>query len=98
MSQLLDAPAVSEAFDEEPQILSFSSFAPHFSRPVHSEVQDRARIEFHNRCCPLCRRATVESIELRDGLVGRNGAMIPGTGTLVGFSCNACGHEWPSSE
>lgn len=98
MSQLLDAPVVSEAVDEGPQILSFSDFAPRFSRPVCSQVQDRARIEFHNQSCPLCRRATVESIELRDGQIGRNGAMIPGTGTLVGFSCNACGHEWPTGE
>jgi hypothetical protein len=33
---------------------------------------------------------------LNNGRLGRNGQMIRGTGTLVGFGCNACGHEWPA--
>ena len=40
-------------------------------------------------------RITVDAIELQDGIIGRNGARVFGTGTIVGFSCHACGHEWP---
>lgn len=94
MSQLTLV-AGPDVLEDEPRILSFLDFAPHFQRRRQSAADDRARMELRNRSCPLCRRITVESIELRDGRLGRNGASIPGTGTLVGFSCNACGHEWP---
>jgi hypothetical protein len=80
---------------EEPRIYSFRDFC---SRPATIPIStgDRARLQHRNRACPICNRVTVESIELKDGQLGRNGRMIPGTGTLVGFGCNACGHEWPA--
>ena len=80
---------------DEPRILSFQDFASQHEPRVLS-ADARARVEFRNRSCPICQRVTVESIELRNGRLGRNGRMIPGTGTLVGFSCHTCGHEWPA--
>lgn len=80
---------------DDPQILSFAAFRDsRHSEPAITPPQ-RARAELRNRCCPICNRATVEPVELRNGRLGRNGRMVPGTGTLVGFSCQACGHEWP---
>lgn len=94
MSQLACAADACHVADE-PRILSFLEFAAHLSPAGKTPVDERARAEYHNRSCAICNRATVEPIELRDGRLGRNGRMIPGTGTLVGFSCNGCGHEWP---
>jgi cytochrome c5 len=82
-------------FSDEPQILSFMSFAAQCGRQL-ATAAERARAELHNRSCPCCHRATVESIELNNGRIGRNGRMVPGTGTLVGFGCHGCGHEWPA--
>lgn len=93
MSQL--ALAADGCVADEPRILSFLEFLPTFRPEPTVATPERARTIHSNRCCPTCNRATVEQIELRDGALGRNGRMIPGTGTLVGFSCNACGHEWP---
>ena len=77
----------------EPHILSFDR--ENFSRPHRRlAVADRARLEFQNRCCPICNRVTVEPVELDDARYGKNGSMITGTATLLGFNCNACGHEW----
>ncbi|WP_437187562.1 hypothetical protein SH668x_000960 [Planctomicrobium sp. SH668] len=81
---------------EEPRILSFVEFSSQRQRPSSPSVDQRARLQMSNSCCPICNRVTVESIELNNGILGRNGRMVPGTGTLVGFSCNACGHEWPA--
>jgi len=82
--------------DDAPQIYSFCDFASQHS-PKTLKITDRARIEHQNRSCPICRRVTVEPIELKNGRLGKNGRMVPGTGSLVGFSCNACGHEWPAT-
>jgi hypothetical protein len=55
----------------------------------------RARVLYDNRCCPQCRRARVIPLDLCDG-DDRNAAMpVPGSSTLVGFFCDACGAEWP---
>lgn len=94
MSQLSVFAGPVEQYDE-PQILSFIEFASRLRVFEFSRAETRARQLKENQSCPHCTRITVEPIELRDGQIGRNGAMIPGTGTLVGFSCNACGHEWP---
>lgn len=92
MSQLA---LVSHAeLHEEPRILSFQKFAS-TRNDTPRTITQRARLQLKNRCCPICDRVTVESIELNNGILGRNGRMVPGTGTLVGFSCNACGYEWP---
>jgi len=93
MSQL--AVVSHDDLHEEPQIYSFMEFANRREQTL-SFISERARLQKQNQCCPICNRVTVESIELNNGTLGRNGRMIPGTGTLVGFSCNACGHEWPA--
>lgn len=92
MSQL--ALVVDYDLHDEPQIYSFAEFASRREETL-CFVSEKARLQKQNQNCPICNRVTVESIELNNGTLGRNGRMIPGTGTLVGFSCNACGHEWP---
>ncbi|HWL11196.1 MAG TPA: hypothetical protein VNQ76_22500 [Planctomicrobium sp.] len=84
--------------EESPRIYSFIEFASQQAprAPHILAISQRARVEHQNRSCPICNRVTTESIELNNGRIGKNGRMIPGTGTLVGFSCNACGHEWPA--
>ena len=54
----------------------------------------RARLWNSNQACPCCRRATVEPVELEDGLLNAKAEPIPGTATIVGFNCSSCGHEW----
>jgi hypothetical protein len=54
----------------------------------------RARLWNSNQVCPCCRRATVEPVELEDGLLNAKAEPIPGTATIVGFNCSSCGHEW----
>ena len=54
-----------------------------------------ARVLHKNRCCPNCRRGGVIPVDLGDG-DDRNAAMpVPGSATLVGFYCDACGGQWP---
>jgi hypothetical protein len=54
----------------------------------------RARVLHDNRRCPNCHRGGVIPLDLGDG-DDRYGTMpVPGTATLVGFSCPACGAEW----
>ena len=79
---------------EEPVIDSFKEYSSRKSSHVINFVEESARLKKKNQSCPCCNRITVETIELRDGQYGRNGARIAGTGTIVGFSCNACGNEW----
>jgi hypothetical protein len=82
--------------DDGPRLLPFVILAPRLRAQRMTQTVARARLEHENQCCPLCRRVTVEPIELHDALRGRNGAAIPGTATVVAFACNACGHEWPA--
>lgn len=84
-----------EDIAEEPRILSFADHADSVPAQASVSVHNRARTEHRNRSCAICNRATVEPVELRNGRLGRNGRIVPGTGTLVGFSCRTCGHEWP---
>jgi hypothetical protein len=68
-----------------------------YRRPQGREaVLSRARALHRNRCCPNCHRGGVIPLDLGDG-DNRHGAMpVPGSSTLVGFYCNACGAEWPA--
>lgn len=54
----------------------------------------RARILHQNRCCPNCRRGGVIPLDLGDGNDDHRVMPVPGTSTLVGFYCSACGAEW----
>ncbi len=97
---------------DEPYILSFQEHAAEIRRSRfrligHKTTQPaptwrtllamRTKVQHHNQCCPECRRVTVEPVEMFDGSLSRNGALIQNSTTLIGFSCNACGHEWPAS-
>ncbi len=64
-------------------------------RRQQSPLIARMRVIHENRQCPCCESTAVLPIELRDGLLNRSQRMIPGTGTLVGFRCDLCHHEWP---
>jgi len=58
------------------------------------DLLTRARVLHSNRCCPHCGRASVIPIDLGDGDLRNHAMPIPGTSTLVGFSCDSCGAEW----
>lgn len=98
-SECEPAAAVTLRFDEghafEPKVYSFRDAAERVRVRHRNRAADRARLMAKNQTCPVCSRCAIDSIELQDGQIGRSGAVIPGTGTLVGFSCHTCGHEWP---
>ena len=85
-----DAPV---ALAEQPEIIPFR---PGASRTTDFDVLQRSRVIHENRQCPSCHHPVVEPLELRDGLVNRNGMPVPGTATLVGFHCTRCDYEWPA--
>lgn len=75
-----------------PQRIALCDFRPS-EKPM--DLLTRARALHENRCCPHCRRAGAIPLDLGDG-DARNPAMpVPGSATLVGFYCEACGAEWP---
>jgi hypothetical protein len=83
---------------EEPQAVQFpfASLAARMRGPGLVDIICRARKIHQNQCCQFCRSAAVDPVELQDALLNRNRLPIPGTATLVGFHCNACGYEWPA--
>lgn len=59
----------------------------------------RARLIHANSECTGCGGHDVEPVELDDATVSwRNGDVVPGTATIIGFHCNDCGSEWPVYE
>ena len=58
------------------------------------DLLNRARLIFANRHCPECSRAAVVPIDSEAALMSRNRMPIPGTGRLIGFECDCCGHSW----
>ena len=83
------------ALDDEhaPAVIPFTPrLKEHFSSGP--SALRRARLWNSNQACPCCRRATVEPVELEDGLLNAKAEPIPGTATIVGFNCSSCGHEW----
>ena len=101
MSQLALCSAPVDMYSQAPIILKYPVVAQRLTsltiepeaEPRQSPV-DRARLEHHNRCCPNCRRITVQLVELDDALLDRRGRAIPGTASIDGFYCTSCGHEW----
>ncbi|HUG93376.1 MAG TPA: hypothetical protein VML55_21235 [Planctomycetaceae bacterium] len=79
-----------------PVILSFPATYARLRRGSLANPVARARILHKNRCCPGCRHAIVEPLELNDSLFNRSNLPIPGTATLVGFYCGKCHREWPA--
>lgn len=78
---------------EPPRILPLQDSA-RVSLRTQQNVVHRARLLYQNSTCPTCGRATVDPIELDDALLNRSGLPIPGTASVVGFSCSACRHHW----
>ncbi len=87
-------PQVSDSV-ETPAILKFPRLriAPESGKSGDCVVE-RARLLHKNRCCPECRCAAVDPIELNDALLNIQLCPIPGTATVVAFHCNRCEHEW----
>lgn len=62
--------------------------------PVTDDPVRLARSLHRNRRCVDCGSPRVAPVSLADGVRDATGQFIPGTATLVGFHCEACGHEW----
>ena len=59
----------------------------------------RARLIHANSECTGCGGHDVEPVELDDATLSwRNGDVVPGTATMIGFHCNDCGSEGPVYE
>ena len=95
MSVLAAAVPSDSALAETPRILSFPNLT---TDAAPQDVVTRARLMHHNSRCRSCGKATVDPIELDDALLNRWGLPIPGTATIVGFACGACGNEWSTQE
>lgn len=80
--------------DDDPVILSFRRKSGRFGRGRQRDMLTRARIIHENRCCPECSRAAVVPVDAEPQLMFRNHMPVPGSGTLVGFECESCGHAW----
>jgi hypothetical protein len=80
--------------ENEPSILSFATFAARVKSHQVFDVLTRAKLEHRHQSCPACGRATVEPIETGRPLLNRNGASIPRTSMVAGFSCSGCGNSW----
>lgn len=78
-----------------PVILSFPRIAGRIGAGAgRAELLNRARLIYANRYCPECGRASVVPVDAEPALMSRNHMPIPGTGRLVGFECDCCGHAW----
>lgn len=84
------------SLDDEhaPAVIPFTPRLKESQSSVNFATVRRARLWNSNQVCPCCRRATVEPVELEDGLLNAKAEPIPGTATIVGFNCSSCGHEW----
>jgi rubredoxin len=96
-AESVEAPE-TDADESGPVILKFPrSRVAAGSTTAPRDLLERARLLHENRCCPECGRAAVVPVEATDLLWSRNGLPIPGTGTLVGFQCEICEHEWDAT-
>jgi hypothetical protein len=77
-----------------PVILSFPRIAGRIGPSRQHDLLTRARIIHENRCCEECGRAAVVPVDAEPALAFRDSMPVPGSGTLIGFACDCCGHEW----
>jgi hypothetical protein len=80
--------------DDAPVILKFPRRSARSAGDTQQALLTRARIIHENRCCPICNRAAVVPVDSERSLLARDNMPIPGSGTLLGFECESCGHEW----
>ena len=86
-------PGVNDS-DDAPVILSFRRPSARLNGSSQRDLLARARLIHENRCCPICNRAAVVPVNVEPILKSRDQMPIPGTGALVGFECDCCGHQW----
>ena len=84
----------SDANSDAPVILPFPRRSRRAANNAQQALLTRARIIHENRCCPICNRAAVVPVDSERSLLTRDHMPIPGSGTLLGFECDACGHSW----
>ena len=77
--------------DSDPVILPFDSSA---RRERNWGLVDRIRWIRKNTQCPTCGKAHVELLSSGDRMLSRDQMPLPGAGTLFGFRCARCSHEW----
>jgi hypothetical protein len=77
----------------EPGIVSWKSFS-HPLKKSRMEMLARSRALYLNKRCRNCGRPTVRPLEQDDAVLGKNQSPIPGSATLIGFSCEYCRNEW----
>ncbi len=82
------------ASEDGPVILAFPRIAGRIQPSSQRELLNRARILHENRCCPECGRAAVVPVDAEPVQAYRDQTPVPGSGTLIGFACDSCGHEW----
>jgi hypothetical protein len=80
--------------EDAPVILSFPRIAGRVGTHPQRDLLTRARIIHENRCCEVCGRAAVVPVDAEPALAYRDSMPVPGSGTLIGFACDCCGHEW----
>lgn len=84
----------AEFDDREAVIIPFPRVAARLQQDQNAELLSRARLVRDNSRCPACRRVAVEPVEAQPVLINRNWMPVPGTGTIIGFRCQCCEHEW----
>lgn len=93
-----DGLAGSDSFEsyesDEPEVVSLSAFDRGRNLSL-MEILARTRAVYQNKRCRDCGRPTVEPVERDDAILGKNRSPIPGSATLIGFSCQYCRNEWP---
>ena len=88
----------ADASGDAPVILKFPRIADRIAGRIGPNIQGdlltRARTLHANRCCPDCGRAAVVPVDAEPAVAFRDSMTVPGTGNLIGFQCDCCGHEW----
>jgi hypothetical protein len=98
MSQLrIYAPVLDLDEEHAPAVIPFVDRVAELRARTQYATIGRAKLRHLNQTCGCCGRITVEPIELDDALFDRKNEPIPGSATIIGFRCDACGHEWPAS-
>lgn len=94
---LAEEPTESDS-DDAPVILKFPRIAERIAGRIGPDPQRdllaRARILHANRFCPECGRAAVVPVDAEPTVAFRDPTPVPGSGTLSGFQCDGCHHEW----
>lgn len=87
-----------ESTEDAPRLLRFPTLRSAASQEGNPRaLLQRTRVIHDNRCCPACGRATALPVDQQPHNT-HDHMPVPGAGTLVGFQCLRCDHEWAISE